>query len=69
MKFMLDAYKDVIGKYGKGVKFDWYDIDFEAPVETLKDKDITSYLDRLQEWNWHRQPYGDSSLPLLPPMP
>ena len=69
MKFMLDAYKDVIGKYGKSIKFDWYDIDFEAPIETLKDKDITTYLNRLQEWNWHRQPYGDSSLPLLPPMP
>tara|TARA_X000000368_G_C23035284_1_gene714324 strand:- start:742 stop:2301 length:1560 start_codon:yes stop_codon:yes gene_type:complete len=69
LHWMLQAYKEVIGKYGKGIKFDQYDIDFEAPVETLKDADITSYLNRLQEWNWHRQPYGDSSLPLIAPMP
>lgn len=68
MKWMLDAYKDVIGKYGKSVKFDWYDIDFEAPVELLKDKDISDYLDRIMEWNWHRQSFGDSSLPLIAPL-
>ena len=34
----------------------------------LKDKDISDYLDRIMEWNWHRQSFGDSSLPLIAPL-
>ena len=69
MTFMVEAYDEVIGKFGKTIKWDIFRLDHLQPLMELQDKDITSYLNRLQEWNWHRQPYGDSSLPLLPPMP
>ena len=67
MTFMVEAYDEVIGKYGKTIKWDIFRLDHLQPLMELQDKDITSYLNRLQEWNWHRQSYGDSSLPLQPP--
>jgi hypothetical protein len=69
MTWMVEAYEEVVGKYGKTIKWDIFRLDHLQPLADLQDKDISSYLLRLQEWNIHRQSYGDSSLPLLPPMP
>ena len=69
LNFMFDAYQEVIGAYGKSIKWDWIGIDYEAPYETLATSDISSYLTRVQEWNWHRQPHGDSALPIMIPLP
>jgi hypothetical protein len=63
--FMLEAYKEIVGKYGKGIKLKFPDIVLES--ESFKDGLLDGYFNRLQEWNWHRQYYGDSSLPLALP--
>lgn len=67
MNWMNEAYDDVIGKYGKSFTWDILRLKHLDTLAELQDKDIDSYLNRLQEWNWHRQYYGDSSLPLALP--
>lgn len=62
MRFMFDAYKETIGKYGKSFKSEAHGIDFISPLEELQGKNIDEYKSRIREWNWHRQPLGGSPL-------
>ena len=65
--FMFEAYEEITGRACKGMKWDYYGIDFKVPSEVIGDKSISGYKNRIQEWNWHRQPYGDSALPVTEP--
>ena len=60
---MHEVYEEIIGKAGKPVKRDNLGVDHLYDLEG----DTSGYKDRLQEWNWHRIEYGDSSLPLTLP--
>mgnify|MGYP003118014848 CR=1 FL=1 len=60
---MHEVYEEIVGKVGKPVKQDYLGLKHLYDLEG----DTSGYKDRLQEWNWHRQSYGDSSLPLTLP--
>ena len=60
---MHGVYEELIGKAGKPVKQDVLGLEHLYNLEG----DTSGYKDRVQEWNWHRVEYGDSSLPLTLP--
>ena len=60
---MHEVYEELIGKAGKPVKQDVLGLKHLYDLEG----DTSGYKDRVQEWNWHRIEYGDSSLPLTLP--